>query len=53
MDSNAETKKNQGNEEFKKGNFQAAILFFSEAIELDPTEAYYTNRALALMAVNK
>ena len=31
----AEKYKNQGNDEFKKGNFNAAINFYSDAIECD------------------
>ena len=32
MQSQAEEKKNQGNEEFKKSNFQAAIRHYSDSL---------------------
>jgi hypothetical protein len=32
MESKAEEKKNKGNDEFKKGNYQAAINFYTEAL---------------------
>ena len=45
----AEKKKNSGNDEFKKGNFAAALEMYKKAIDYDPSNAvYYTNRALVL-----
>ena len=50
----AEMYKNKGNDEFKKGQFNAAINFYSDAIECDPNEpAYYTNRAIAFIKQEK
>jgi len=44
----AEAYKNKGNEEFKKGNMQAAIENYTYAIEMDPKNyTYLTNRATA------
>lgn len=42
----AEAKKAEGNEAYKKKQFEQALKFYSEAIELDENELlYYTNRA--------
>jgi len=42
----AEAKKKQGNEFFVKKDYTNAIKFYTEAIELDPSnEAYYSNRS--------
>lgn len=44
----AENYKNQGNEEFKKGNHGKAIEFYTYATEMDPNNhIYYTNRSNA------
>jgi tetratricopeptide (TPR) repeat protein len=44
----AEERKKLGNEEHKKGNYQAAIKYFNEAIELNPSEpTYYSNAAFS------
>lgn len=57
MESAAEEKKKQGNEEHKKGNYQAAVRCYTDAIsKLDPLTAidlnpnepsFYTNRAFS------
>lgn len=40
--------KDLGNQAYKEGNFQHAVLCFSQAIELDPTNpAFFCNRSLA------
>lgn len=40
--------KNQGNEYFKKGNYEKAIECYTKAIEKDSSQAvYYMNRAIA------
>lgn len=44
----AEKSKNLGNDQYKLGNFQKAIEFYCDAIEINNQEpAYYTNRAIA------
>jgi tetratricopeptide (TPR) repeat protein len=49
----AEIKKNSGNDEFKKGNFAAALEMYKKAIDYDPSNAvYYTNRALVLQKMD-
>lgn len=62
MESAAEEKKNQGNEEFKKGNHLAAIKLYSEALgmtlrsylaEISLNEGVLTNRALAYQKLNR
>mmetsp|Transcript_49322 Transcript_49322/g.139642 ORF Transcript_49322/g.139642 Transcript_49322/m.139642 type:complete len:90 (-) Transcript_49322:769-1038(-) len=43
----AEAKKKEGNDAFAKKEYEAAIGFYSEAIELDPqNHIYYSNRRL-------
>mmetsp|Transcript_49323 Transcript_49323/g.139644 ORF Transcript_49323/g.139644 Transcript_49323/m.139644 type:complete len:255 (-) Transcript_49323:360-1124(-) len=43
----AEAKKKEGNDAFAKKEYEAAIGFYSEAIELDPqNHIYYSNRSL-------
>lgn len=49
----AEQKKNLGNQEFKKGNFSAAVSYYTEAIETEPHEAIYSNRAASLIALKQ
>lgn len=44
--SQAEEEKTRGNEEYKKRNFEQAIIHYDKAIELDPHEViYYNNKA--------
>lgn len=46
----ADQYKNQGNTEFKKGNYQAAIDLYGQAIDYCPSNpAYFTNRAIAYL----
>ena len=49
----AEEMKNLGNEEFKKQNFPEAIKYFSDAIDIEPNEAYFTNRALCYISLKR
>lgn len=37
--------KNQGNEEYSKGNNDLAVQYYSKAIEIKEHEIYYSNRA--------
>jgi serine/threonine-protein phosphatase 5 len=44
----AEEYKKQANDFYAKGNFEAAIQFYSNAISLNPTvAAFYSNRSIA------
>ena len=43
----AEEKKNEGNQALKAGKVDEAIALYSEAIEINKTEAMLTNRAVA------
>uniref|UniRef100_A0A182NBK6 J domain-containing protein n=1 Tax=Anopheles dirus TaxID=7168 RepID=A0A182NBK6_9DIPT len=46
----AEEKKNSGNDEYKSKRYDAALLLYSEAINLSPdTPAYYGNRSACYM----
>lgn len=48
VNAGAEKYKNQGNDEFKKGNHAKAIEFYTYATEMDPTNSiYFTNRSNA------
>jgi tetratricopeptide (TPR) repeat protein len=48
MSKEAERYKEKGNEEFKKGNYEAAIENYTYATEMDPTNhIFFTNRAAA------
>jgi Flp pilus assembly protein TadD len=40
-----DTLKEKGNLEFKKGNFQAAIAHYTEALLNEKNEVFYGNRA--------
>jgi len=52
--SEAEKVKNQGNDEYKKGNFGKAIELYEQAFKLDPTEyLYLNNKAAALLEEGK
>ena len=41
----SESLKEKGNAEFKKGNYQAAISHYTEALCEGKSEVYYGNRA--------
>lgn len=50
MEDPAESKKNEGNTEFKKRNFAKAIELYEEAIQMKPEEPlYYNNKAAAFI----
>lgn len=42
---NSVSLKEKGNAEFKKGNFQAAITYYTEALGEEQSEVFYGNRA--------
>ncbi|CAG8524092.1 17050_t:CDS:2, partial [Acaulospora morrowiae] len=50
----AEEAKVAANEQYKNGNYEEAIVLYTQAIELDTTSpTYYTNRAAALMMLKR
>lgn len=50
----AEQIKAQANQEYKVGNYAAAVDLYSQSIKLEPTNAtYYGNRSAALMMIKK
>ncbi|KAG0024098.1 hypothetical protein BGZ81_007828 [Podila clonocystis] len=50
----AEQIKTQANQEYKAGNYAAAVDLYSQSIKLEPSNAtYYGNRSAALMMVKK
>lgn len=54
MSAQAEKYKEQGNDEFKKGNFDKAIEFYTYATEMDPrNHVFFTNRALCYEKMKK
>lgn len=54
MSAQAEKYKEQGNEEFKKGNYDKAIEFYTYATEMDPrNHVFFTNRALCYEKMKK
>ena len=46
----AEEKKNLGNAQYKKGNYMSAVKFYSQALDLAPSEQILSNRAMAYIA---
>lgn len=49
----AEQAKSKGNQQFKKKNFNEALNFYEEAIQLNPNEPlYYNNKAAAYIEMN-
>jgi len=54
MTAQAEKYKEQGNDEFKKGNFDKAIEYYTYATEMDPrNHVFFTNRALCYEKMKK
>jgi tetratricopeptide (TPR) repeat protein len=50
----ADAMKEKGNEEYKKGNYEKAIEFYTYATEMDPNNhVFYTNRAMCYAAMKK
>jgi len=49
----ADEEKNKGNEEYKKKNFDQAIVHYQKAIELDPNEPIYFNNLAAVYVEKK
>jgi tetratricopeptide (TPR) repeat protein len=45
--------KDKGNDEFKKGNYQESIQYYTEAIELYEDPTYYANRAFSYLKLSK
>ena len=47
-------KKQEGNEEFKKGNYKASITLYTDAIYINPyQDSLYSNRGLAYMNIEE
>ena len=53
VESTSDEKKNLGNAEFKKGNYAKAISFYSQALEISPSEQILSNRAASYIAVKE
>ncbi|KAH7638812.1 uncharacterized protein LOC124491262 [Dermatophagoides farinae] len=52
MDKSADLLKSKGNESFSKGNYQAAIVCYSDAIAKDPSNSVlYSNRAISYIKI--
>ena len=50
----AEFKKAEGNKAYAKKDYSAAIQFYSEAIELDPSNhVYYSNRSASFLEAGR
>jgi len=49
----ADEEKNKGNEEYKKKNFDQAIVHYQKAIDLDPNEPIYYNNLAAVYVEKK
>ena len=52
-DAASDEKKNLGNAEFKKGNYGKAIQYYTEAVNIQPTEQILSNRAASYIAVKE
>jgi len=54
MSKAAESWKEKGNDEFKKGNYEKAIEYYTYATECDPNNhVFYTNRSMCYATMNK
>eukprot|EP00352_Strombidinopsis_acuminata_P005028 CAMPEP_0176355120 /NCGR_PEP_ID=MMETSP0126-20121128/13066_1 /TAXON_ID=141414 ORGANISM="Strombidinopsis acuminatum, Strain SPMC142" /NCGR_SAMPLE_ID=MMETSP0126 /ASSEMBLY_ACC=CAM_ASM_000229 /LENGTH=78 /DNA_ID=CAMNT_0017707631 /DNA_START=67 /DNA_END=303 /DNA_ORIENTATION=+ len=53
LSAKAEAKKNEGNVEFKKGNYRDAIQHYSEAIDIEPSAPILSNRAASYIALKE
>lgn len=49
----SESLKEKGNKEFKKGNYQAAIAYYTEALLDEKSEVFYGNRAACYINLGK
>lgn len=49
----SESLKDKGNNEFKKGNYQAAIAYYTEALLEEKSEVFYGNRAACYINLGK
>jgi len=49
----AEAKKNQGNEAFKRQDFQSAIRLYTEALRIQPSETILSNRAAVFISMKQ
>ena len=51
--SSADDHKILGNQEFKEGNYHAAISHYTDAIAENESEVYYSNRAASYVCLKK
>jgi len=49
----AEIKKNQGNDAFKRNDYQRAISLYTEALNIQPSEQILSNRAAVYIALKQ
>ena len=49
----AKAAKDEGNKEFKAGNYEAALACYDRAIALDTTEALYANRSAVCLKLKR
>lgn len=49
----AEKLKTLGNSEFSQKNYKSAVKYFTEALQVQPSEQLYSNRAAAYIAMNE
>jgi len=49
----AEAKKTQGNDAFKRQDFQSAIRLYTEALQIQPSETILSNRAAVYIALKQ
>ena len=53
LNQEAEKYKIKGNEAFRKQNYEQAITFYTQAIEIQEKAAFFSNRAFCFMKTNK